>query len=75
MNEKNQSEEKGLEIQETDNFADNFDDVNLAALDEHIERSITDTERKIYTLVQSNAPCRVTVTENSQKKLAKMVLS
>ena len=65
-----QSASKGLQIQETDNY----DDVNLAALDAHIERPAAGVTRKIYTLIQVNAPCKVTVTEKSQKKLAKVVL-
>ncbi|MBE6702643.1 MAG: hypothetical protein E7585_04430 [Ruminococcaceae bacterium] len=71
MRKTTQSPTKGLTIQETDNY----NDVNLAALDAHIERSLTGTARQVYTLIQVNAPCKVTVTEKSQKKLAKVVLS
>ena len=71
MRKTTQSVKKGLTIQE----ADNYNDVNLAALDAHIERSATGTTRQVYTLIQVNAPCKVTVTERSQKKLAKIVLS
>lgn len=71
MRKTTQSVKKGLIIQETDNY----NDVNLAALDAHIERSVAGTTRQVYTLIQVNAPCKVTVTEKSQKKLAKIVLS
>ena len=71
MRKTTQSVKRGLKIQETDNY----NDVNLAALDAHIERPVAGVTRQIYTLIQVNAPCKVTVTERSQKKLAKIVLS
>ena len=71
MNKIKQSVKDGAPIRE----ADNYNDVNLAALDEHIESSASETGRLVYTLIQVNTQCEVTVTEESQRKLAKVVLS
>lgn len=72
MSKTKQSVKKRLASQELDNY----NDVNLAELDAHIEREKTaNAEHEVYTLIQVNAPCEVTVTKKSQRKLAKVVLS
>ncbi len=70
MNKEKQSSKQGANIPKSDNY----NKINLADWDDHIENSVG-TKRQAYTLIQVNAPCKVNVTEKSHKKLAKIVLS
>ena len=54
---------------------ENFDNVNITALDEHIKTSVgSSVSKPYYTMVQINASCTVTVSTKSRKSFARTLL-
>lgn len=53
-------------------LSDNYNDVNLQSLDEHIEAEPKKTA--VVMISKHTGPTKVKVTEKSMKKLAKVVL-
>lgn len=62
-------------VQSAKNKAENFNELNLLSLDEHIEKTATEPLEEIFTMVQVNASCEVTISESSKRKFAKALLS
>ncbi|MBR1988131.1 MAG: hypothetical protein IKA36_03720 [Clostridia bacterium] len=54
---------------------DNYNDVNLQSLKEHIEKESKEPAKPVYVMVQKHTgPTKVTVTEKSMKNLTKTLL-
>jgi hypothetical protein len=58
------------------NILDNFDEANIAAIrkkwDE--QKSNGTIKRRVYTMVQSNSPCDVEITDESRRLCAEALL-
>ena len=55
-------------------FFNNFDDENIYNIRKNMEAQKNKEMPKIYTLVQTNAPCKVIVKESSRKKCVEALL-
>jgi len=56
---------------------DNYDEANIADIEKAWEKEKSKSKakkRKVYTMIQSNAPCKVEITEESRRLCAKALL-
>lgn len=61
-------------INELEYVLQNFDEENIDNIRKNIETPQNTRKRKIYTLVQDNAPCDVVIKETSRKKCVDSLL-